>query len=50
MEDMPDPYSDHRCDTCGEDLFQLQGDWFCPECDNVDTFVLDDEQRDSFVV
>lgn len=39
MEDMPDEYNDTRCD-CGEDLFQLDGEWFCPECDSVDTFML----------
>jgi len=42
-------YSDHHCHNCGEDLFQLGGDWYCAECDDVSEFQLTKE-RDEFVV
>lgn len=49
MEDMPERYSDHHCHDCGEDLFQLSGNWYCPECDDVSEFKLDSQQSE-FVV
>lgn len=24
----------HRCSDCGESLAQLDGEWYCPECDD----------------
>lgn len=44
-----DPYSDARCEDCGEDLFQLDGEWHCPECEDVDEFTLD-VGRDGFAL
>lgn len=33
-------YTDHECRDCGEDLFQLDGEFYCPACDSVSGFEL----------
>lgn len=40
MEDMSSEYNDHCCHECGEELSQLAGDWLCPDCDDVDKFIV----------
>ena len=37
---MSEEYSDHHCQECGEDLFQLDGEFYCPSCDSVSGFEL----------
>lgn len=33
-------YSVHRCNDCGGDLLQLDGDWHCPKCSDTAEFEL----------
>jgi uncharacterized Zn finger protein (UPF0148 family) len=42
-----DERSTNHCEYCGEDLFQLEGDWYCPACDSVSGFELVPD-RDTF--
>jgi uncharacterized Zn finger protein (UPF0148 family) len=39
-------YSPNPCQECGEDLFELNGEFYCPSCDSVSGFELvpDEEQ------
>lgn len=37
---MSERYSDVQCEECGEDLFQLDGEYFCPACDSLSGFEL----------
>ena len=37
---MKDKYRDPVCDTCEEKLAQLNGDWYCEQCDSVSGFQL----------
>lgn len=37
---MGDEYTEFRCRDCDENLFQLDGDFFCPECDDLEAFTL----------
>lgn len=37
-------YTDARCDECSEALLQVDGDWYCPECDSLSGFVLTPEE------
>lgn len=39
-------YAENEC-RCGEDLIQLDGEWLCPECDDVRGFELVPD-RESF--
>jgi uncharacterized Zn finger protein (UPF0148 family) len=32
--------SPNNCEDCGEDLFQLDGKFFCPSCDSKSGFEL----------
>lgn len=40
MEDTPD------CEECGHNLFELDGDWFCPACDSIAGFELRPQQEE----
>lgn len=37
---MPDKRSPNHCRECGEELFELDGEFFCPSCDSVSGFEL----------
>jgi uncharacterized Zn finger protein (UPF0148 family) len=39
-----DDHVESRCDTCETPLVQLDGDWFCPECNADDKFSLVPDQ------
>lgn len=30
----------HTCEDCGEELFELKGEFYCPSCDSVSGFEL----------
>jgi len=34
------------CKHCEQDLFQLDGEWFCEACDSVSGFELTPEEED----
>ena len=34
------------CEHCGQDLFQLSGEWFCEACDSVSGFELTPQEAD----
>lgn len=34
------------CEDCGEKLFELDGEFFCPSCDSVSGFELIPEQEE----
>jgi uncharacterized Zn finger protein (UPF0148 family) len=36
----PDEYVDEHCDECRSPLVQLDGEWFCPECNDGEHFHL----------
>jgi len=42
-------HSPHHCEECGEDLFQLDGEFYCPACDSVSGFELVPD-RESFTL
>jgi len=33
-------YKENSCHDCGEDLFELKGEFYCPSCDSVSGFEL----------
>lgn len=35
-----DDYVDSHCEECSSPLVQLDGEWFCPECNEGDDFHL----------
>lgn len=35
-----DDHDPNHCEECGENLFQLEGSWYCPACDSVSGFEL----------
>lgn len=37
---MRDKRSPNHCKECGEDLFELDGEFFCPSCDSLSGFEL----------
>lgn len=41
-----DDYVESRCDDCDSPLVQLDGDWFCPECNESDEFHLVNQSDD----
>lgn len=41
-----DDYVESHCDECREPLVQLDGEWFCPECDEADGFHLVPDKDD----
>jgi len=41
-----DDYVESRCDECSSPLVQLDGDWFCPECQDDDEFHLVPDSED----
>lgn len=41
-----DDHVDSRCNECESALVQLDGNWFCPECDEDDGFHLTPETED----
>ena len=42
---MGDSYAENRCRDCDDDLFMHSGQWYCPTCDNVESFTLDTEEE-----
>lgn len=36
----------HNCEECGEELFELSGEFFCPSCDSVSGFELTPAEGD----
>jgi len=32
---------DKRCDKCNDSLFEHNGEYYCPSCDNIEGFTLD---------
>lgn len=34
------------CDECKQDLFQLDGEWYCPACNSVSGFELTPQEED----
>lgn len=45
MED----YTEVRCDECDEALLQLDGDWYCPDCDSLSGFTLVPDKDEFYV-
>lgn len=41
-----DDYVESRCDECETTLVQLDGNWYCPDCGEGDTFSLVPERED----
>lgn len=43
--------TDHApcCEECGQDLFELDGEFFCPACDSISGFELVPD-RESFTL
>lgn len=41
-----DEHVDSRCDDCNSPLVQLDGEWFCSECNDDDGFHLTPEKDD----
>ncbi len=33
-------HSTEECEQCGEELFELDGEYYCPSCDSVSGFEL----------
>lgn len=42
-------YTDARCEECDEALLQLDGQYFCPNCDSLSGFTLVPDENE-FVV
>lgn len=38
----------NECEECGRELFELDGECYCPACDSVSGFVLDNPDTDEF--
>jgi hypothetical protein len=43
---MKDSHVDSKCESCESALVQLDGEWFCPECDESDGFHLTPQESD----
>lgn len=42
----------NKCQVCGESLAQLDGEWYCPECDDApgEAFTLDGDDDHDFAL
>jgi len=39
-----------NCEECGQNLFELEGEWYCPACDSISGFELTPDETDEFSV
>jgi len=42
--------SPNDCEECGHDLFELEGEYYCPACDSISGFELTPDNKDEFAL